>query len=344
MKGLYLGVDGGGTKTLALLVDADGSIHGIGSSGPVNYQLIGMEAATANLQAAVQAALRQAGCSVDVIIGAVLGLAGLDFPVDWANWAEPIAKLLPGIDAQLVNDTWIALRAGTDAPARVVSVCGTGANTAGVNPQGMRMIGRGMTSELGCFAGASELIRMSLNAAFRSANGSGKRSVLEPAMLAALGLESYDQLAMLVYSQAAHGGAALMEQAMSLVPQLFHLANDGDEVVQEILISAGRTLGEETAAIIKGLRLGERPFHVVLAGGIWQKASNPLMRDAFCLAVHRVAPLAQIKVLEYHPVIGAVLLALDETGRSLDGIEKLLQTALEAAERQQQGSPASQTN
>ena len=328
MKPYYLGVDGGGTKTVAVLTDSEGFVKGVGLSGPVNYQLVGMDIAADNLQGAISMALTQAEADVCQIEKAALGLAGLDFPVDWANWTEPVAKLLPGVDVELVNDTWIALRAGNSSPSGVVSVCGTGANAAGVNASGTEMIGRGMTYELGCFAGASDLIRMSLSAAYRSANGSGRTSMLEPSLLTAMGLESYEQLAMLMYSQAGSGDNGLMEQAVSLVPQLFQLADAGDEVVQDILIYAGKTLGEEAAAIIKGLGMEKQRFTVVLAGSIWQKASNPLMRDAFCLAVHRIAPLAEIRVLQHHPVVGAALLAMDSTIKPTKVIEERLQTGL----------------
>ncbi len=325
MKPYYLGVDGGGTKTIALLADAEGDIKGVGLSGPVNYQLVGINIAADNLQGAISMALTQAGAATCQIEKAVLGLAGLDFPLDWANWTEPIAKLLPAVDVELVNDTWIALRAGSNALPGVVSVCGTGANTAGINADGTRMIGRGMTYELGCFAGASELIRMCLNAAYRSANGSGKRSMLEPTLLAATGLDSYDQLAMLMYSQAAKDDDGLMEQAVSLIPQLFQLADAGDEVVQDILIHAGKTLGEEAVAIVKGLGIEGQQFTLVLAGSIWQKPGNPLMRDAFCLSVHRIAPQAEIRILQHHPVAGAVLLALESRCQLTAAIEHLFQ-------------------
>ena len=61
MRELLLGLDGGGSKTLALLAGADGSVLGRGIAGASNYQNIGEIAAWAALDAAIAAAFADAG-------------------------------------------------------------------------------------------------------------------------------------------------------------------------------------------------------------------------------------------------------------------------------------------
>ena len=80
-----LGVDGGATKTLAVVGDDTGRILGAGLGGPTNYQIIGIEPAMSNLNSAVRGALSYAGISMDKVDCAVFGLAGADFPVDFAT-------------------------------------------------------------------------------------------------------------------------------------------------------------------------------------------------------------------------------------------------------------------
>ena len=60
MSNLLLGLDGGGSKTLALLAGADGSVLGRGIAGASNYQNIGEIAAWAALDAAIAAAFADA--------------------------------------------------------------------------------------------------------------------------------------------------------------------------------------------------------------------------------------------------------------------------------------------
>ena len=53
----YLGVDGGGSKTTALICDENGARVSSFSAGGINYNAIGMDAARENLRAAVKGAL-----------------------------------------------------------------------------------------------------------------------------------------------------------------------------------------------------------------------------------------------------------------------------------------------
>ncbi|HLO01537.1 MAG TPA: hypothetical protein VK191_00280, partial [Symbiobacteriaceae bacterium] len=63
---------------------------------------------------------------------------------------------------------------------------------------------------------------------------------------------------------------------------------------------------------IRQLGLEREAIDVVLAGSTW-KGSNPLMIDSFRLAVHRVAPRAQLVRPRYEPVVGAWCLAVEAT-------------------------------
>ncbi|MEH7178124.1 BadF/BadG/BcrA/BcrD ATPase family protein [Neobacillus vireti] len=56
-----LAVDGGGTKTRAVLVEGDGTILGEGNAGASNYQVIGAEGSEEALIKAILAAFMNAG-------------------------------------------------------------------------------------------------------------------------------------------------------------------------------------------------------------------------------------------------------------------------------------------
>jgi len=56
-----LGVDGGGTKTVAVVVDSAGRELGWGRAGPSNRHTVGEPSAAANLASAIGEALAQAG-------------------------------------------------------------------------------------------------------------------------------------------------------------------------------------------------------------------------------------------------------------------------------------------
>src|SRR5215469_3278328 len=76
-----IGIDGGGSKTLAVVVDAQGNERGRGIAGSANYAAVGREQAVRQIRSAVGEAVQAANCSLP-LSAAWLGLAGIDRPGD----------------------------------------------------------------------------------------------------------------------------------------------------------------------------------------------------------------------------------------------------------------------
>ena len=76
----YLGVDGGASKTTALVTDENGSPLGDGLAGPSNHLRVGIETASRNVERAVNKALVAADVTSREIVWAYCGIAGADHP------------------------------------------------------------------------------------------------------------------------------------------------------------------------------------------------------------------------------------------------------------------------
>src|SRR5438067_1648893 len=76
MEAWYLGVDGGGTSTRAVIVDAEGRERGRGNAGSANPAAAGFDTAVANIRQAVAQAARAGGQDA-ALAGAWYGLAGV---------------------------------------------------------------------------------------------------------------------------------------------------------------------------------------------------------------------------------------------------------------------------
>ena len=84
----WLGVDGGGTNTRAMLfrapadsdVDLSACLVGAGRAAAANFHRVGVEAATKSILTAVTQACRQAKITPHQITAACLGLAGVSHP------------------------------------------------------------------------------------------------------------------------------------------------------------------------------------------------------------------------------------------------------------------------
>ena len=104
---LALGVDGGGTKTDAVVCDTTGAVRGFGTSGRGNWEYDGIEVATASLGEAVQLALAEAGATPEQMASSVFALAGLDWPVD-------LERLAPVVD----SSAWAGRSSSSTTPSR----------------------------------------------------------------------------------------------------------------------------------------------------------------------------------------------------------------------------------
>jgi len=308
-----LGVDGGATKTLAVVGDESGRVLGVGLGGPTNYQMTGLEVAMQNLSVAVGAALSMAGLGIESISHAVFGMAGADFPIDFENFNKGISSLYPGLTFQVTNDTWVGFRAGTEASYGGVVIAGTGANYAAAAPDGRKITGRGMGYEWGSAGGAGLLIRDAVHHAFRSHDGTGPKTGLEEAVLSLLGFPSYDDLSLYVYEHQGRFGQ-IFTKAAQIVPALFQLALQGDAVSQDILVRTGTAMGEIIGGLMNNLGMGLIPADVVLVGSMFTKGVCPLMISAMKTACQRSVPLAGFRVVEMEPAGGAFLMALENMG------------------------------
>ncbi|HEV2237339.1 MAG TPA: BadF/BadG/BcrA/BcrD ATPase family protein, partial [Ktedonobacterales bacterium] len=104
----WVGIDAGGSKTLAVVVDARGRELGRGRAAGANYQAMGLAAAREQVLAALAAALRAAGHSGRPT-AIWLGMAGVDRPADHALWLPHVAALTTA--PRLTNDAELALAA-----------------------------------------------------------------------------------------------------------------------------------------------------------------------------------------------------------------------------------------
>src|SRR5688572_18357733 len=117
----FLAVDGGGSKTEALLVDETGRTVGEGRGGPANYHMAGMDGAMNAIRQAITSALQGRTPTVSCFC-----LAAADMPHDFAELHRGLATLGLTGDILLYNDVINVFRAGSRFPYGVGVVCGTG--------------------------------------------------------------------------------------------------------------------------------------------------------------------------------------------------------------------------
>ena len=309
-----LGIDGGGSKTLALVAGVDGQVLGRGEAGPSNYQVIGLEAALSSLEAATEAALASAGRNLRDLGAACVGLAGVARPADHERLVAWAAHSLPGVPITIANDAQLVMAAGTPRGWGVALICGTGSIVMGSSPDGRTARAGGWGYLLGDEGSGYAIGLAALRAVMRAYDGRGPQTVLVDAVLGHTGLDDPAGLVARTYVPAAGARAAASAARPAQIAALAELVDAaslaGDGVAHDILQEAGRELALAVWAVVRRLELaGAVPCG--LAGGVIVKGAA--LRAAFMEAATvlgcELAPLTLVS----EPARGAIALALGLT-------------------------------
>ena len=133
---LYLGVDGGGTKTHAVLINDEKTILGEGFSGASNPLRVGIQTATNNILTAINKACDSADRSRGDIVSAEVGLGGVRREDLRYLIKNEISQSLRIKKVVVTTDAEIALYAATEGKEGLVIIAGTGSICMGRDAKG----------------------------------------------------------------------------------------------------------------------------------------------------------------------------------------------------------------
>ena len=300
-----LGVDGGGSKTHALVADEHGEMLGFASSGRSNWEDTGLESAKIALEVAITGALGDAGVRPGDLAASAFGLAGLDWDGDRPMLAALVDPLGLGGPRRLDNDSFIALRAGTSQPFGVVVIAGTGTVAAGRDPAGGSFRTFGLDPMYGDFGSATDVAEEAVHAVADAYTGRGQPTTLSELLPPLAGCSSPVEL----LHRLSRGAIPLPPAA----PMVLAEAAAGDPACKAIVIRVGTALGSSAALVARRLGLDRQAFETVMAGGLFRGRSQ-LLETALTGVLHQAAPLARPVLLGCKPVIGAVIEALELVG------------------------------
>lgn len=302
----YLGVDIGGSKSHALLADADGRVLGFGHAGAGNHEVVGYDGLAATLRDVTAQALAAAGLRTGDIAGAGFGVAGYDWPSELPPTLAAIAALGLSAPVAAVNDTIIGLLAGAEQGWGVALVAGTSNNCRGWDRRGRegRVLGNGeMFGENG---GAYEIVLKAVQEIGKAWTRRGPATALGQAFVEKLGAADLADL-LEGLSQSTY------ELDAWAAPLVFQVAAAGDPVAQAVIRWAGEELASLVLGVVRQLDLQDETFDVVQVGSTFR--GGPLLLDPLQAAVHAEAPHARFVPLAAPPVVGAVLLGMRAAAR-----------------------------
>ncbi len=304
-----LGIDGGGTSTIAWLADAGGRVLGRGRSGPSNPKAVGTETALAALRDARAGAFQDAGLTPATVAMACLGLAGFDRPEDRALLSDWSESVFPARRHELVNDGDLVIAAGTPDGWGLGLIAGTGSIAVGRAPDGRRARAGGWGHIFGDEGSAYGVAVAGLRLTARRADGrvmpQRDLDALTPLICEALAVATPERLVTAIYS-----GEFDRTRIASLAPLVAEAARRGDGRADALVSEAAQHLAETATAVARGLNLLDSDVFppLALAGGFLLGTTSLRARLLDHLQVLSPgAPVVATEVLE--PVAGAISLA-----------------------------------
>jgi len=280
-----MGLDGGGTKTDCVLMDAAGRILGRGRGTASNPSRIGVEAAARGVKDAAMAALRDADLQMEKITDVCAGLAGVALQERAHAMKKLLCEFFAGARFELCTDLDLALGAAGARPA-IVLVAGTGSAAIGRDAAGLiaRSGGYGpkKSDEGSAFAIGKRSVLEVANA------GSEAGANLRMKIQKYLGIESIEKIVGL-------DGA----EADAAYPRVFRVillaADEANEVAQELLLSAAENLAEIVAAVQEELKLSDAPYLLGKTGGMIGRSKY--FDEMLDTQLRRVAPQSDLQIL-----------------------------------------------
>ena len=307
-----LAIDGGGTKTTAVISDEFGNVHAkiiTGRSNPTAMDIQHFEATIRKLLEALQAQNPQAFVAIQSCFA---GMAGVK-EKNVEKKVETILREYIGNDATIIieNDAVIALYSGTLGREGIVQIAGTGTITMGYDSKhnihrvggwGYLFDDEGSGYDLGIQA---------LRAVFRSYDRRALPTALSGTVLEHFAVDSVPELIECVYQE---------EHPRTIIAPLsryvHQAAEKGDVVANAIIHDACEKFYHaiKTCYYMMAWEAGTVP--VVLAGGVFSNTT---------LFLPKLKQLAMVKQLPVHfiptllePIGGAVVGALKIEGIQID--------------------------
>jgi N-acetylglucosamine kinase-like BadF-type ATPase len=300
---IYLGVDGGGSKTAALLVDESMHELGTGLAGPSNHLRVGMADATRNIERAVNLALVEANVPFAAIQYAYCGVAGSDHPEHREKVVESLRIFFPRNNFTVDSDARVALTGAVGFEAGIVIVAGTGSVSFGRNTHGAEARSGGWGPTLGDEGSGYAIGRDGLSAVVRAFDGRGPVTRMTNILCDHFGECHPEDLPKFVYAPSTHADDIAVYCKM-----VIEAAENGDALARGILEDAGRELARSVVAVATRLGMLETAFPVAYVGGAFH--AGRFVLDPLEKWLEHHAPEATLQTPLRPPVEGAAMMAI----------------------------------
>lgn len=318
---IFLGCDGGSTKTELLLTDESGQLLAHRVFGGCNYAFLGEDGLAKHLKTCVQAVLDDAGKTAADVTGAMFGIPIYgEMPGTDVFMPRMVRELLPDCRVlEVENDAVAGWGGSLGGKPGIHVVAGTG-SIVYAQDEARHACRVGGWSLIFADEGSCSWVGRQVIAAFvKQADGRLPRTVLYDLVRKQFDLGQKD----LYFSQTLEIDLRHDSSKLAALQRIaLEAAQSGDETMQQVYRAAAGELTQMVGAAVKKLSFAAAPT-VSYAGGLFHAGElvcEPFFDGVKALGCHIVKP-------RFSPVVGAVALAARQLVE-----ESVLETMLERLE------------
>lgn len=315
MDELFIGMDGGGTKTRALLFNSDGSRHAIGESAGCNPMHADADFVTQTMNDAVDAACvvwkDRYGEEFDRsnVRAYFLGSAGFSSEEARLRLLERFRiRGLENIPHDVRSDMYTTLVGGLEGRPGMSFILGTGSACLAENEKGELNQTGGWECLVADEGSGYSIGLRGIKAAIRMADGRLPETPLKATIFKALGIKAAPEIV-----DRLHQPPIAKAEVASLAVYVFQAAENGDPQALAILKHEAEEVAMMAEASHRRLPTGEKPLIAIAAGTMNSLCYRNLVFDA----IRSKLPGAQVFLASLPSVVGAALLAVKLAGHPI---------------------------
>lgn len=298
----FVGIDGGGTKTILYLGNAERVVLAELQLGSSNHHSVGLQAVKALLLEGFNYFEEKNGITLDSIEGICFGGAGIDCPQDEASIRGLFREIGYKNGLSIYNDSIVALVAANGSKQGGILISGTGSIALGIDKDGQlhRVGGWGHIIDDG--GSGYSIGRDGLKAIMEAYDGRRKQTKIWEKVRDYLKITNQEDIIAFLYSQ-----ETKKHHVAELAPCIVELYKT-DEAAREIV---DRNISE-LCSIIACLarRLAKTDFPLGLCGGSFE--GSPLILELFSTRLQGLLPELKPHLPYSKAAMGALMLAVEE--------------------------------
>lgn len=306
----YLALDGGGSKTVCLIFDESLRILGYGSSGPANYQSIGLESAIKNINEAIENAKKSLDFQYP-ISSACFSLAGINSRIDYKRMLKRIAEGHYASKIRVVHDGEASLNAATLGKKGIIVILGTGSLVAGYDDKGNYYRCCDWGHLLGDEGSAYRISIRILSLILKGFDGRIAMPIIGYEIAKLLKIENFDEIVTYVYTD-------WQVKDIAKFASFIIGKAEKDRQIYKILEEEANEIAEGVKVISEKVKSKE----VYLTGGLVNSSKNRIYTNIVKESIRSKIPACKIRILRSSSLLGSALIALKEDNVTIN--KKLL--------------------